>query len=106
MFRPCGVDDRAACTSLWVRCGLAVWDNDPARDIVLWQRSPNAESFVAESEGAVAGTVCCGHDGHRGWLYAVAVDPDCRKRGLGSSLVREAGEIGRASCRGRGCQYV
>jgi ribosomal protein S18 acetylase RimI-like enzyme len=32
-----------------------------------------------------------GHDGHRGWLYYVAVGADCRHRGIGRSLVH-AGE--------------
>src|SRR3546814_3961254 len=36
------------------------------------------------------GSICCGHDGHRGWLYAVAVDPDRQHRGIGTRLVRQA----------------
>ena len=31
-----------------------------------------------------------GYDGHRGWLYSVAVDPNKRLNGLGSSLVHHA----------------
>ena len=31
-----------------------------------------------------------GYDGHRGWLYSVAVDPKKRLSGLGSSLVHHA----------------
>jgi len=89
-IRPYRDDDFAACTALWQRCGLAVWYNDPARDIALWQRSRNAEIFLAESAGAVVGSICCGHDGHRGWLYSVAVDPDHQHRGLGTRLVRKA----------------
>lgn len=91
-IRPYRDEDFAACAALWQRCGLTAWYNDPVRDIALWQRSPNAAILVAESEGAFAGTICCGHDGHRGWLYAVAVDPDHQKRGIGSRLVREAEE--------------
>lgn len=43
--------------------------------------------FVALVEGAVVGTVMAGYDGHRGWLYAVAVHPSQRKNGLGAALV-------------------
>lgn len=89
-IRPYGDDDFAACTALWERCGLTVWYNDPARDIALWQQSPNSEIFVAEEAGVLTGTVCCGHDGHRGWLYSMAVDPKHRHRGLGRRLVRHA----------------
>ena len=89
-IRPYGDDDFAACAALWERCGLAVWYNDPARDIALWQRSDCAEIFVAVDSGTVVGTICCGHDGHRGWLYAVAVDPEHRRQNVGSRLVRQA----------------
>ncbi|WP_340119746.1 GNAT family acetyltransferase [Pelagibius sp. 7325] len=89
-IRPYGGKDFAACAALWERCGLTVWYNDPARDIALWQQSPNSEIFVAESAGTLSGTICCGHDGHRGWLYYVAVDPSDRHHGLGRRLVRHA----------------
>ena len=89
-IRPYGDDDFAACTALWERCGLTIWYNDPARDIPLWQASPNAEIFVAERGGEIAGTICCGHDGHRGWLYYVAVDPALQGAGLGRRLLRHA----------------
>jgi len=89
-IRPYGDDDFAACAALWERCGLAVWYNDPARDIALWQRSDCAEIFVAVDAGAVVGSICCGHDGHRGWLYAVAVDREHRQHGIGAKLVRRA----------------
>jgi ribosomal protein S18 acetylase RimI-like enzyme len=36
------------------------------------------------------GTIMAGYDGHRGWLYSVAVDPIKRLNGLGSSLVQHA----------------
>lgn len=47
--------------------------------------------FVAEAPaGEVQGTVMAGYDGHRGWLYAVAVDPRLRQRGIGRALVEHA----------------
>ena len=59
--------------------------------------------LVAESEsGDVIGTVMAGYDGHRGWLYAVAVDPSARRRGVGEALVREAC----ARLRDLGCSKV
>ncbi|MEQ8357693.1 MAG: GNAT family acetyltransferase [Kiloniellaceae bacterium] len=89
-IRPYAGGDFAACTALWERCGLTAWYNDASRDIPLWQRSDCAEIFVAERGGEIVGTVCSGHDGHRGWLYYVAVDPALQKAGLGRRLVRHA----------------
>ena len=46
--------------------------------------------FVALIEGRVVGTIMAGYDGHRGWLYSVAVHPGHRYQGLGAALVRHA----------------
>ena len=46
--------------------------------------------LVAEQDGAVVGTAMGGYDGHRGWLYTIAVKPDRQGRGIGSLLLGEA----------------
>ena len=47
--------------------------------------------LVAEDDdGCVIGTAMAGYDGHRGWLYAVAVHPNRRRSRIGRSLVEEA----------------
>lgn len=48
--------------------------------------------FVAVDEGDVIGTVLAGYDGHRGWIYSMAVTPAHRNKGLGSELLRFAEE--------------
>ncbi len=49
--------------------------------------------FVAEDQdGSVVGSIMAGYDGHRGWLYAVAVDQQVQRAGIGSKLVGEAVE--------------
>jgi len=55
--------------------------------------------FVAEVGGKVVGTIMAGYDGHRGWIYSLAVQPECRMRGIGSQLVRQAEkELYRLGC--------
>lgn len=55
--------------------------------------------FVATDAGAVIGTAMAGYDGHRGWLYTVAVSPDHRRRGIGAALVHHAvGALRAAGC--------
>ena len=46
--------------------------------------------IVAEYLGEVIGTVMAGYDGHRGWLYTVAVKTEHQRRGVGSLLLAEA----------------
>jgi ribosomal protein S18 acetylase RimI-like enzyme len=48
--------------------------------------------FVAQAEGKVVGSIMAGYDGHRGWIYSLAVLPEYRRRGLGSRLMRYAEE--------------
>lgn len=46
--------------------------------------------FVALTGDSVVGTVTAGYDGHRGWLYSLAVLPEHRHSGIGSALVVHA----------------
>lgn len=46
--------------------------------------------FVALAGEQVIGTIMAGYDGHRGWIYSVAVAPTHRRQGLGSQLVTHA----------------
>ena len=46
--------------------------------------------FVAADDGLIVGTALAGYDGHRGWIYSVAVLPDSRRRSIGTRLIRDA----------------
>lgn len=46
--------------------------------------------LVACASQRVVGTALAGYDGHRGWLYAVAVHPEWRRLGIGTTLLRAA----------------
>jgi len=48
--------------------------------------------FVAEAGGNVVGSIMAGYDGHRGWIYSLAVLPEYRGPGIGSRLMRHAEE--------------
>ncbi|HSH00537.1 MAG TPA: GNAT family acetyltransferase, partial [candidate division Zixibacteria bacterium] len=43
--------------------------------------------FVAVADGKVIGTVMGGYDGHRGWLYSVAVTDEYQRQGVATRLV-------------------
>lgn len=90
-IRPFKEIDTAAVTALWQE----VFPDDPPHNapaIVIRQKLQCQPElfFVAEVEGEIAGTVLSGYDGHRGWLYAVAVSPKQRRQGLGTRLIRHA----------------
>lgn len=76
--------------ALWTRCGLTRPWNDPRADIAFARSSPNATVLVGRSGGAVAASVMVGHDGHRGAVYYVSVDPDLKASGLGRQIMAAA----------------
>ncbi|MEH1843139.1 MAG: GNAT family N-acetyltransferase [Nostoc sp.] len=41
----------------------------------------------------IINTIITEYDGHRGWLYTVAVSPNYQRQGIGSKLVRHAERI-------------
>lgn len=87
--------DAAAVVALWRAAGLTRPWNDPDRDFadalvtatstVLVARGPG--DTAAGDDRAVVGSVMAGFDGHRGWLYYLAVAPQARGQGLGRELV-------------------
>ena len=48
--------------------------------------------FVAVADGKVVGSIMAGYDGHRGWIYSLAVLPSYQRRGLGTRLMQHAEE--------------
>lgn len=72
---------------LWKACGLTRPWNDPYVDIADARAGDGSTVLVARAGGRVAATAMAGHDGHRGWLYYVAVAPELRSGGLGRAAV-------------------
>jgi ribosomal protein S18 acetylase RimI-like enzyme len=77
-------------TRLWQRCGLTREWNDPAGDIALARKENNATVLLGRSDGALVASVLVGHDGHRGWVYYVSVDPDHRFKDYGREIMTAA----------------
>jgi ribosomal protein S18 acetylase RimI-like enzyme len=85
-FRP---EDSEAVVALWTACGLTRPWNDPRRDIERKLAVQPELFLVAEREGEVVGTAMAGYDGHRGWVYYLAVAPPLQGGGLGRLLMGE-----------------
>ena len=82
--------DVAEVIALWERCGSTRPWNDPAGDIALARRGDNSTVLIGRRDGAIVASVMVGHDGHRGWVYYVTVDPDRRYEGFGRVIMNAA----------------
>src|SRR6187401_2667391 len=76
--------------ALWQRCGLTRPWNDPAADIALARRGANSTILIGRADGQVVASAMVGHDGHRGWVYYVAVDPDLQGKAFGRTIMAAA----------------
>jgi ribosomal protein S18 acetylase RimI-like enzyme len=82
--------DIDAIVALWTACGLTRPWNDPRGDIALARSGENADVLIGRDAGKIAAAVMVGHDGHRGWVYYLAVDPAAQRRGHGRAMMRAA----------------
>jgi len=82
--------DTAQVVELWHAVGLTRPWNDPHNDIER-KLSTQPELFLVCEDGRdVVGTAMIGYDGHRGWVYYLAVAEPARGRGLARDLMAEA----------------
>jgi ribosomal protein S18 acetylase RimI-like enzyme len=89
-IRPIADGEEAAVIALWQACGLTRPWNDPAADLVFARGKPASDVLVGLADGRIVASAMVGHDGHRGTMYYVSVDPACRGRGYGADLVAAA----------------
>jgi ribosomal protein S18 acetylase RimI-like enzyme len=89
-IRPYEESDEGAVVGLWreVFPDAPPW-NDPVQDIRRKLALQRELFLVATVNAKLVGTAMGGYDGHRGWVYYVAVQPDHRRRGIGKALMKE-----------------
>ncbi len=55
--------------------------------------------FIAMENGKIVGTIMAGYDGHRGWIYSLAVIPEKRKANIGTKLLKHTeNELKKLGC--------
>src|SRR5262245_46869376 len=85
---------REQAVALWKDVfGYESAHNDPALAVDRKIAVDDGLFFVALKGGTVIGTAMAGYDGHRGWIYSVAVSAAHRQRGVGTRLVRHAEQV-------------
>lgn len=82
--------DEQAVVALWQECGLTRPWNDPRRDIARKLTEQPELFLVGTFEGAIVSTAMVGFDGHRGWVYYLAVAPQYQGKSFGRMLMQEA----------------
>jgi Acetyltransferases len=84
------IADYDGAKKLWKRVeGVEVAEGDSRRDLQKYLLRNPGLSRVAEAGTQIVGAVLCGHDGRRGLIYHLAIDPAYRRQALGKRLVRE-----------------
>lgn len=89
VIRAMEVEDYEQVRALWMTIkGFAIRSIDDSREGVerFLKRNPGI-SVVSVEDGKIVGAILCGHDGRRGCLYHVCVDPAYRLRGIGKEMV-------------------
>lgn len=89
LIRSMDNNDYERVYQLWMSCkGMGLNDLDDSREGIeqFLKRNPDT-CFVAEQNGKIIGSIICGNDGRRGYIYHTAVASDYRKKGIGTVLV-------------------
>jgi N-acetylglutamate synthase len=87
-FLPFCMDDYDDVMALWrATPGVGLSDVDSREGIAAYLERNPGMSFVARSDGRLAGAALCGTDGRRGYLHHLAVYPQFRRQGIGAHLV-------------------
>jgi len=99
-IRPYRTDDELEVIHLWKKVFPETpLHNDPLRDIQSKLKIQPGLFLVAVKDHLLVGTAMAGYDGHRGWIYYLAVDPAFRRNGIGTALMKEAeGLLAQKSC--------
>jgi ribosomal protein S18 acetylase RimI-like enzyme len=77
---------------LWQRCDLTRPWNNPGLDIERKLKVDRELFLVGTIDGKVMASVIGGYDGHRGWVYYLAVDPEYRRKGYGRQMMEAISE--------------
>jgi len=76
--------------SLWKQCeGIGLSSADARENIEAYLTRNPGMSFIASVGEKIVGAVLCGHDGRRGYIHHLGVDPNYRRSGIGRQLVEK-----------------
>jgi ribosomal protein S18 acetylase RimI-like enzyme len=87
------IEDYEEALTLWKRCeGIGLSDADEKCPMTRFLENNKGLCFTTRIEDKLVGTVLCGTDWRRGYLYHLAVAPEARRMGIGKELVQRVFE--------------
>ena len=90
-IREIHIDDYAEIYTLWKNTpGMGLSDADSEQNIKKFLLRNKGMSFCYSNEDKIIGTILCGQDGRRGYIYHVTVLEEFRGRGIGMELVKKS----------------
>jgi len=94
-IRSLTISDYDQIVALWQKAGLSYRpEGRDRKDAVQAQMAVNPDFFIGAFEGVrLLGVIVASSDGRRGWINRLAVDPECRRRGVAKALISEAERI-------------
>ena len=86
------IADYEEITSLWSRANLSFKPKGrDCRQAIAIQMRANPDFFLGAFEGChLVGTAVVSSDMRKGWINRLAVDPDCRHRGVAKALIEKS----------------
>jgi ribosomal protein S18 acetylase RimI-like enzyme len=105
MFRQLSLEDYERIMALWRRSGITSLKprgRDSPEMFARQLRECTQEVIGVEVEGELVGVVVATHDGRKGWINRLAVDPAHRRQGWGARLIAAAEQ----KLRSRGIQII
>jgi ribosomal protein S18 acetylase RimI-like enzyme len=88
--REFSIGDYDAAVQIWQRVeGIEIAEADDKKGVAEFLARNPGLSRVAIDGSTVVGVALCGHDGRRGHIYHLAVNPAYQGRGIGKRLLDE-----------------
>ena len=88
LIEPLPPQEIDAAVELWQAAGLTRPWNDPLDDLRRALAAGDATVLAGIGDDGLIATAMVGHDGHRGWVYYLAVREDARRCGHGAAMMR------------------
>ncbi|MDF9825566.1 ribosomal protein S18 acetylase RimI-like enzyme [Breznakia sp. PF5-3] len=89
MIRLATIEDYSQMFALWkntIGMGIRSLDDSKAGIQKFMKRNPKT-NFVAVEDGTIIGTILCGHDGRRAYIYHMVIKEAYRQQGIAKQLV-------------------